>query len=90
MLTAAGFYALSTSKSESSFSFLEEASKSLLREKHGCVIVRGGEILARGHNKYVAQVTYYTYPRLPAEPSLVDCSGARFTPCGEGCNIKMP
>mmetsp|Transcript_25057 Transcript_25057/g.60282 ORF Transcript_25057/g.60282 Transcript_25057/m.60282 type:complete len:116 (-) Transcript_25057:268-615(-) len=33
----------------------EEASKSVLREKHGCVIVRGREILARGHNKHVVK-----------------------------------
>mmetsp|Transcript_39282 Transcript_39282/g.65868 ORF Transcript_39282/g.65868 Transcript_39282/m.65868 type:complete len:265 (+) Transcript_39282:106-900(+) len=35
----------------------EEASKSVLREKHGCIIVRGGEIVARGHNKHVMQIS---------------------------------
>jgi len=35
----------------------EEASKSVLREKHGCIIVRGGEIVARGYNKHVMQVS---------------------------------
>uniref|UniRef100_A0A7S3ZAY2 CMP/dCMP-type deaminase domain-containing protein n=1 Tax=Lotharella globosa TaxID=91324 RepID=A0A7S3ZAY2_9EUKA len=35
----------------------EEASKSMLREKHGCVIVRGGEVVSRGHNKHVVQFT---------------------------------
>uniref|UniRef100_A0A7S0DFU3 CMP/dCMP-type deaminase domain-containing protein n=1 Tax=Amorphochlora amoebiformis TaxID=1561963 RepID=A0A7S0DFU3_9EUKA len=34
----------------------EEASKSILREKHGCVIVRGGEIISRGYNKHAVKV----------------------------------
>eukprot|EP00472_Partenskyella_glossopodia_P009072 CAMPEP_0197530358 /NCGR_PEP_ID=MMETSP1318-20131121/31545_1 /TAXON_ID=552666 /ORGANISM="Partenskyella glossopodia, Strain RCC365" /LENGTH=130 /DNA_ID=CAMNT_0043086147 /DNA_START=417 /DNA_END=809 /DNA_ORIENTATION=- len=34
----------------------EEASKSSLREKHGCVIVRGKEIISKGYNQHIMQV----------------------------------
>jgi deoxycytidylate deaminase len=31
---------------------LEQAAKSPLRYRHGCIIVRGGKVIGQGHNDY--------------------------------------